>query len=113
MTAYLGQQAHDDLYHAVGRQDLTAHVDVTTVERAAVKAGLRHLGTTTQGRFLAALGAGEQLVALQTGPGAALQAYLDARAALVRMIDPAAMGGFRVMAFGRGLPDHPPLHGLG
>jgi SAM-dependent MidA family methyltransferase len=113
LTAYLGQRAHGDLYHAVGRQDLTSHVDVTAVERAAVEAGLRHLGTTTQGRFLAALGAGDQLVALQTGPAAALQAYLDARAALVRMIDPAAMGGFRVMAFGRGLPDDSPLRGLG
>lgn len=112
-TAYLGQQAHGDLYHAVGRQDLTAHVDVTAVERAAVNAGLRHLGTTTQGRFLAALGAGDQLVELQEGPGAALQAYLEARAALVRMVDPAAMGGFRVMAFGRGLPDDSPLRGLG
>ena len=67
--AYLGHQAHRDLYHAVGRQDLTAHVDVTAVERAAAAAGLRHLGTTTQGRFLAALGAGDLLVDLQSGPG--------------------------------------------
>jgi SAM-dependent MidA family methyltransferase len=113
VAAYLGQQAHGDLYHAVGRQDLTAHVDVTAVERAAAAAGLRHLGTTTQGQFLAALGAGDLLVALQTGPGADLQAYLEARAALVRMIDPAAMGGFRVMAFSRGLPDDAKLRGFG
>ncbi len=111
-TAYLGQRAHGGLYHAIGRQDLTAHVDVSAVERAATAAGLRHLGTTTQGRFLAALGAGELLVELQSGPGADLQAYLEARAALVRMIDPAAMGGFRVMAFGRELPDDAVLRGL-
>jgi SAM-dependent MidA family methyltransferase len=113
LAAYLGQRAHGDLYHAIGRQDLTAHVDVTAVERAAVAAGLRHLGTTTQGMFLAALGAGDLLVELQSGPATGLQDYLEARAALVRMIDPAAMGGFRVMAFGRGLPDGSVLRGLG
>jgi SAM-dependent MidA family methyltransferase len=113
VAAYLGQRAHGDLYHAIGRQDLTAHVDVSAVERAAVAAGLRHLGTTAQGRFLAALGAGDLLVGLQSGPGADFGAYLEARAALVRMIDPAAMGGFQVMAFGRGLPDDAMLRGLG
>jgi SAM-dependent MidA family methyltransferase len=113
LAAYLGQRVHADPYHAVGRQDLTAHVDVTAVERAAMAARLRHLGTTTQGQFLAALGAGEILVGLQTGPSSDLQAYLEARSALVRMIDPAAMGGFRVMAFGRGLPDAHGLRGFG
>ncbi len=112
LAAYLRQRAHGDIYHAVGRQDLTAHVDVTAVERAAAAAGLRHLGTTTQGRFLAALGAGDLLVELQSGPDAGLQGYLEARAALVRMIDPAAMGGFRVMAFGRGLPVDSVLRGF-
>jgi SAM-dependent MidA family methyltransferase len=114
LAAYLGQRAHDDPYRAVGRQDLTAHVDTTAVEHAAVGAGLAHLATTTQARFLAGLGAGELLVGLQTGPEATLQRYLDARAALVRMIDPAAMGRFRVMVFGRGLDavDRPRLRGL-
>ena len=74
--------------------------------------GLTHLSTTTQSRFLAGLGAGELLVDLQTGPSASLQRYLDARAALVRMIDPAAMGRFRVMAFGRGVPAGAVFRGL-
>lgn len=113
LAAYLAQRVHGDPYRAVGRQDLTAHVDVTAVERAAASAGLVHLGTTTQGRFLDALGAGELLVALQTGPDASLQAYLEARSALVRMIDPAAMGAFRVMAFGRGVPAGATLRGFG
>ena len=41
-----------------------------------------------------------------------LQAYLEARSALVRMIDPGAMGRFRVLAFGRGLPDDVDIPGL-
>ena len=108
LLAYLRHTAHEAFYRAVGRQDLTAHVDVTAVERAAARAGLDHLATMTQSRFLEALGAGELLVELQGGSGgatpAAFQAYLEARSALVRMIDPAAMGGFRVMGFARGLP---------
>jgi len=112
LAAYLRHQVHGDLYHAIGRQDLTAHVDVTAVERAAAAAGLATLGTTTQAAFLDGLGAGEILVGHQNGPGATLQAYLEARAALVRMIDPAAMGRFRVMAFGRGLPAGTLLRGM-
>ena len=112
LAAYLRQQVHDDPYRAVGRQDLTAHVDVTAVEAAAKRNGLAHVATTTQSRFLAGLGAGDLLVELQTGPDASLEAYLEARSALVRMIDPAAMGGFRVMAFGRGIDDQPSLRGL-
>ena len=111
LAAYLRQQVHDDPYRAVGRQDLTAHVDVTAVEAAADRNGLSHVATTTQSQFLAGLGAGDLLVELQTGPDASLEAYLEARSALVRMIDPAAMGGFRVMAFGRGI-DPPGLRGL-
>jgi hypothetical protein len=34
------------------------------------------------------------------------------RSALVRMIDPGAMGRFRVLAFGRGLPDDVEIPGL-
>ncbi|HEX5824477.1 MAG TPA: SAM-dependent methyltransferase [Candidatus Limnocylindrales bacterium] len=112
LAAYLRHQVHDDPYRAIGRQDLTAHVDVTAVERAAVAAGLVHLGTTTQAAFLDRLGAGEILVDYQQGPAATLQEYLTARAALVRMIDPAAMGRFRVMAFGRGLSGDGPRRGL-
>ncbi|MFL5770389.1 MAG: class I SAM-dependent methyltransferase [Chloroflexota bacterium] len=112
LAAYLRHQIHHDPYRAVGRQDLTAHVDVTAVERAAAAAGLRHVATTTQSRFLAGLGAGELLVGMQTGPDASLPAYLEARSALVRMIDPAAMGGFVVMAFERELPPDALLRGL-
>jgi hypothetical protein len=41
-----------------------------------------------------------------------MQAYLETRSALVRMIDPGAMGRFRVLAFGRGLPDDVGIPGL-
>ena len=112
LATYLGHRVGEDPYRAIGRQDITAHVDVTAVERAALAAGLDHLGTTTQAEFLNHLGAGELLVAEQTRPGASLQAYLESRSAVVRMIDPGAMGRFRVMAFGRGLGADARLPGL-
>jgi SAM-dependent MidA family methyltransferase len=112
LRAYVRHTVHDDPYIHVGRQDLTAHVDITAVEAAARAAGLAHVGTTTQGEFLAGLGAGESLQEIGTDPLTTMEEYLTARSALLRMIDPAAMGRFRVLAFGRGWPDGPPLAGF-
>jgi SAM-dependent MidA family methyltransferase len=112
LAAYLGHTVGDDPYRAVGRQDLTAHVDLTALARAAAAAGLDALGDTTQTDFLARLGIGDRLVAEQTRPGTTLPAYLETRSAVIRMIDPAAMGRFRVVAFGRDVPVEPPLAGF-
>ncbi len=112
LATYLGHQVGEDPYRAIGRQDLTAHVDLTAVERAAARAGLTLVGSTTQADFLSRLGAGELLVAEQTRAGATLQTYLEARSALVRMIDPGAMGRFRVQAFARDLPADVALPGF-
>jgi SAM-dependent MidA family methyltransferase len=71
------------------------------------------LGRTTQARFLADAGAGEVLVELQADPATTLSSYLEAKSALVRMLDPRATGAFAVLAFGRGLPPGPPLRGFG
>ncbi|MGZ8438223.1 MAG: class I SAM-dependent methyltransferase, partial [Candidatus Limnocylindrales bacterium] len=113
LRAYLRQRVHDDPYRHVGRQDLTAHVDVTAVERAAAVAGLVHLGTTTQAEFLVGLGTEELLQAIQADPATDLAAYLAVRSALMRLLDPAAMGRFRVMGFGRDWPAGTPLAGFG
>ena len=112
VRAYLRQRVHDDPYRHVGRQDLTAHVDVTAVERAAAAAGLSHLGTTTQAEFLVGAGTGELLQAIQADPGTSLEDYLAVRSAMMRLLDPIAMGRFRVMGFGRDWPDGPPLAGF-
>ena len=86
---------------------------MTAVERAAVAAGLDSLGRTRQADFLAALGAGDILVGLQSSLTTTLEAYLEARSAVVRMLDPRATGAFVVLAFGRGLGEKPPLRGFG
>ena len=63
LRAYHRHRVHADPFVAIGRQDLTAHVDLTAVERAALAAGLAPFGRTTQAQFLADLGTGELLVA--------------------------------------------------
>jgi SAM-dependent MidA family methyltransferase len=112
LRAYLRQRVHDDPYRHVGRQDLTAHVDVTAVERAAAAAGLSHLGTTTQAEFLVGAGTQELLQAVQADPATSLETYLELRSGVMRLLDPAAMGRFRVMGFGRDWPAGPPLAGF-
>ena len=113
LRAYLRHRVHDDPYRHVGRQDLTAHVDISAVERAASVAGLVHLGTTTQAEFLVGLGTGELLQRIQNDAATTMEDYLAVRSALVRLLDPSAMGRFRVMGFARGWPLDTPLIGFG
>ncbi len=104
LRAYVRHQVHDDPYRHVGRQDLTAHVDVTAVERASHAAGLTTIGITTQAEALMGLGIESRLQAIQADPATTLEAYTLVRSALMRLLDPAAMGRFQVMVFGRGWP---------
>jgi SAM-dependent MidA family methyltransferase len=120
LRAYLRHRVHDDPYAHVARQDLTAHVDVTAVEGALLDVGLEHLGTTTQSELLMALGVEERLRAVQSDPTTTMEAYLELRSSLVRLLDPAAMGRFRVIVGARDWPsggrhalvNEPPLAGL-
>lgn len=104
LQAYVRHQVSDDPYRFVGRQDLTAHVDVTAIQRAAEAAGLTTLGLTTQAEALMALGIEERLGEIRSDPGTTIEAYVLLRASLLRLLDPAAMGRFRVMVFGRAWP---------
>ena len=112
LRAYVRHQVHADPYRHVGRQDLTAHVDVTAVERAAAAAGLSTIGVTTEAEALMGLGIEARLQSIQADPATTFEEYTLVRSALMRLLDPAAMGRFRVMAFGRDWPpsgSEPPL----
>jgi SAM-dependent MidA family methyltransferase len=105
LRGYTGNRAHADPFVAVGRQDLTAHVDFTAVERALARFGWRKIGDTSQAEFLMGVGAEEILRSVQADPGTTAAKYLALRSALVRMLDPRAMGGFRVLLFARDVGD--------
>ncbi len=112
LVTYRGHAAGDDPFAAVGRQDITTHVDLTAVERGARTAGLTELGSTSQAEFLVSLGLGDLLSRLGLDPATDGGAYLLARASVVRLLDPRALGGFRVLAFGRGIERVPALRGM-
>jgi len=104
LRAYVRHQVSADPYRFVGRQDLTAHVDVTAVERAAEAAGLTTLGITTQAEALMGLGIEDRLREIQADPATTMEQYTLLRSSLMRLLDPAAMGRFRVLVFGRDWP---------
>jgi SAM-dependent MidA family methyltransferase len=112
VRGYAGHTVTDDPFLRVGRQDLTAHIDFSALIRAGETAGMRLAGLTTQGDFLAALGLGQHLVAMQQEPGITMEQYLAAQAAVLRLIDPAGLGRFRVLAMAKDAPIEPPLHGF-
>jgi SAM-dependent MidA family methyltransferase len=112
LMAYARHRAHDDPFVNVGRQDLTAHVDFTAVEMAAARAGLSMVGATSQAEYLTGLGIGDLLPAAQAEPGVNLESYLELRASVIRLLDPRATGAFRVVAFGRGVPEGLHLKGF-
>ena len=60
MMCHYRQRAHHDPFLYPGLQDITAHVDFTTVAEAASAAGLQLDGYTTQAHFLLALGLAER-----------------------------------------------------
>jgi SAM-dependent MidA family methyltransferase len=111
LRAFARHAVGADPFRHVGRQDITATVDLAAVRGAARGAGLTHLGETTAGELLAAAGDGLAARYLER-PGASLQDVLTLRSALARLLDPRGLGGFRVLAFGRGFPPSATLGAL-
>lgn len=104
LRAFARHAVGADPFRHVGRQDLTATVDLAAVRAAAAAAGLDAVGETTAAELLAA--AANDLPAHYIArPGATLQDALTLRSALARLLDPSGLGGFRVLGFGRGMPE--------
>jgi SAM-dependent MidA family methyltransferase len=112
LMAYRGHRVHADWSVAVGRQDLTAHVDFSAVGRAALANGLTPLGLTRQAEFLVGVGTEELLDAIRSDADTTMEEWLAVRSSIGRLLDPRAMGGFRVSILGRDLPSDPSLTGL-
>jgi SAM-dependent MidA family methyltransferase len=112
LRAYAGQRAHADPFVAIGRQDLTAHVDLTALEALARAVGLDVLGQVSQAELLVGCGLEELLDRIRSNPATTMEEWLAARSAIARLLDPAALGGFPAVLLGRGLNPEPPLFGL-
>ena len=104
LRCYSGHTLGMNPYVNMGRQDIGAHVEFTSVRAAAQAAGFAPAGEATQAEWLASLG----LAALRddiAGRGGLIRAE---RAANLRgmdaLTDPDGMGAFRVMAFAKRAP---------
>ena len=108
---HVADGAPDAPYRDVGERDITAHVDTTALAAALAEAGLAVLGETTQAELLAGCGLDEILRRGQEAAASASGA-LALRSAVMRLLDPRHLGGFRAVLAGRGIAPDPPLRGL-
>jgi len=92
-----------DPYARIGKQDMTSHVDFTTIKRAGEEHGLQVAGFTTQARFLSSLGIGAALEEVAKEAPGALEEYYARRRAVQELIDPAGLGRIRVLAQRKGV----------
>ena len=101
LMAYRQQRAGADPLAEAGRADLTAHVCLDSLERAAVASGWQWRGSCRQGEALLALGLAARLQELQHQPELPLPELLRRREALLRLVDPVCLGDFRWVALRR------------
>jgi len=103
LLCFYRQSASSDPYQRVGRQDITASVDFTTLRRAGERAGLRTLGLTDQASFLLARGIGDAIAATASTPDD-MEEYFARRSAVLRLIDSAGLGRISVLLQGTDVP---------
>lgn len=103
LMTYFRQRAGVDPLAHPGELDITAHLCIESVQVTAAAAGWTCLDRRRQGEALLALGLAQRLHALQMLPPSQLSEALQRREALLRLVDPGALGEFRWLLFGRGV----------
>ena len=111
LTTYFRHVQTDDPLRHIGRQDMTAQVDFTSVINAGRRVGLEPLGYTTQRRFLANLGL-EQFQRRLTSLGLSHRELRSNRAGMVDLARPGGLGDFRFLVQGKNV-GQPALWGPG
>lgn len=101
LMCHYRHHAHDDPFYLPGLQDITAHVNFTSIAEAGIDAGLELIGYTNQAFFL--INAGITDLLAQVSPDD-LQAYLPLSAQMQKLTSPAEMGDlFKVIALGKNM----------
>jgi SAM-dependent MidA family methyltransferase len=108
LLCYYQHTLNSDPLRAIGQQDITAHVDFTSVRRAGEESGLETLGLVSQRRLLTNLGWNElrasiQRLALPQMERTANQRALDA------LLDPEGLGRVLALVQQRSLDGFGPL----
>jgi SAM-dependent MidA family methyltransferase len=88
-----------DPYLRLGWQDMTSHVDFTSLVAAGREVGLRPLGMASQAEFLTRLGIQDAL----RGEGLDMEEALARRRMATELLDPAGLGRIRVLVQEKGV----------
>ncbi|HEX2914049.1 MAG TPA: class I SAM-dependent methyltransferase [Chloroflexia bacterium] len=118
LQCYFQHQVHADPYINIGRQDMTVHVDFTSLMQRGKELGLDNIGFTRQALFLASLGLGDKLAEMSNPnyreqAGITTRQLLAEREALQRLLNPSGLGNFGVLIQAKNVPaSEKPLTGL-
>jgi SAM-dependent MidA family methyltransferase len=101
LVCYHRHAVREDPYQDIGQQDITCHVDFTTLMRLGDTHGLATVGYTSQSQFLTNLGFSSFLDALDTQGLSAARTALS-RMAMMALVDPEDYGDLKVLAQAKG-----------
>ncbi len=88
LLCYRGHQTNEDPYHNIGKQDITAHVNFSSLKKWGEEQGFRTVGYCPQGTFLVASGIDEVIMELYSGK----DDYSSETARIRGLIFPQGMG---------------------
>jgi SAM-dependent MidA family methyltransferase len=101
LMCHYRHRAHDDPFLYPGLQDITAHVDFSTIAQAGLAAGADLLGYTSQARFLINCGITDLLADYDPRD---VQRFLPVANGVQKLLAESEMGElFKVIGFSRGL----------
>ena len=108
LMCHYRHHSHDDPFFLPGLQDITSHVDFSSIAEAGVDHGAHFLGYTSQARFLINNGVAEFLGEISLDD---VKAYAPLAGQLQKLTSPAEMGElFKVIALGKNMEE--PLAGF-
>lgn len=110
LTTYYRHTQTDSPFKFVGRQDITAQVDFSSVVQAGRRVGLEPLGIVSQRQFLQNLGL-DRMVQRLGASDLTQRTSQTNRAGMVDLARPGGLGDFKVLVQGKGV-GQPELWGL-
>ena len=107
LRCYYRHTLNANPYEHVGNQDISVHVEFTSVMRAAERHGFVVRGYTTQRDFLLGLGLGQYREAIEQRRDLSAQVRHANLKAPDMLTETEGMGGFKVLALGKNVPETP------
>jgi len=104
LLSFYRQSAASDPYQRLGKQDITASVDFTTLRRAAEASGLVTIALTDQAQFFVRMGIGEGVAAVANQPNPQIEEYFARRNVVLDLIDPGKLGRVKVLLQSKDAP---------